>query len=257
MFYTIYQYFQFLSKSNNEHGVHSPFVFKFLTTGIYNFEIRNKKSQFKDYYKTLSQSKQHLKASSLGASSKKIKSSGISVSKLAKIAGSRGTKASLLIKIASYFKPGQILELGTSLGLGTVALQIGNPNAKITSVEGAKEIFHFTKSHLALNGYESIDCIHAEFDKALKKLDTGSYDLIFIDGNHKYQATMKYFHWAINHLNQNGIIIFDDIYWSKEMTKAWKEISGNQNINLSIDFFYLGIIMIRPEQRKQHFILRS
>ena len=99
--------------------------------------------------------------------------------------------------------------------------------------------------------------MHDEFDTALEKLETNTYDLIFIDGNHKYQATMKYFHWAINHLNEDGVIIFDDIYWSKEMTKAWIEISTNDNLNLSIDFFHLGVIMIRPEQRKQHFILRS
>ncbi|WP_372473269.1 hypothetical protein AB4865_10565 [Capnocytophaga sp. ARDL2] len=36
----MWEYLQFLWKSTNEHGVHSPFVFQFLTRGIYDFPLK-------------------------------------------------------------------------------------------------------------------------------------------------------------------------------------------------------------------------
>jgi hypothetical protein len=52
-------------------------------------------------------------------------------------------------------------------------------------------------------------------------------------------------------------MIFDDIYWNKDMEKAWQEIKNNQKVTVSIDLFYFGLIFFRKEQEKQHFILRS
>jgi predicted O-methyltransferase YrrM len=67
---------------------------------------------------------------------------------------------------------------------------------------------------------------------------------------------MRYFSWALKHLNKSGLIIFDDIYWSKDMTKAWREICQAKEVNISMDLFIAGIVMKRPEQKKQHFILK-
>jgi hypothetical protein len=52
------------------------------------------------------------------------------------------------------------------------------------------------------------------------------------------------------------MIIFDDIYWSKDMTKAWSEICASSAINLSMDLFLVGIVMKREEQSKEHFRLK-
>ncbi len=35
MFYRLFSYFKFILKSTNQHGVHSPFVYDFLTKGLY------------------------------------------------------------------------------------------------------------------------------------------------------------------------------------------------------------------------------
>ena len=41
MLFRIFSYLKFLLKSTNEHGVHSPFVFDFVTKGLYNKKIKN------------------------------------------------------------------------------------------------------------------------------------------------------------------------------------------------------------------------
>jgi hypothetical protein len=35
MFFKLFSYFKFLLKSSNQHGVHSPFVYNFVTKGLY------------------------------------------------------------------------------------------------------------------------------------------------------------------------------------------------------------------------------
>ena len=41
----------------------------------------------------------------------------------------------LLYRIAQHYKPEQIIELGTSLGIGTHYLALGNPDAAVITVE--------------------------------------------------------------------------------------------------------------------------
>jgi predicted O-methyltransferase YrrM len=43
-----------------------------------------------------------------------------------------------LFSIINYFKPKNVLELGTSLGLGTTTIALANHDALITTVEGLK-----------------------------------------------------------------------------------------------------------------------
>jgi lysozyme family protein len=43
MFYRLVSYARFLSKSTNHHGVHSPFIYDFVTTVFYNKKKKNQK----------------------------------------------------------------------------------------------------------------------------------------------------------------------------------------------------------------------
>ena len=46
------------------------------------------------------------------------------------------------------------------------------------------------------------------------------------------------------------ILVFDDIYWSKEMRQAWLEICADKRISLTIDLFKMGIVFINPNNSK-------
>jgi len=56
--------------------------------------------------------------------------------------------------------------------------------------------------------------------------------------------------------HNNSIFIFDDIYWSQEMQKAWKEIQQHPEVRVTIDTFYWGLVFFRKEQAKEHFKIR-
>ena len=54
---------------------------------------------------------------------------------MAKHVGLNYKRAKLLIRFTSYFQSKNVLEFGTSLGLGTAAIHLGNPSSKITTLE--------------------------------------------------------------------------------------------------------------------------
>ena len=82
------------------------------------------------------------------------------------------------------------------------------------------------------------------------------YDLIFIDGDHNGERTLKYFEKLLAFTHNDTVIVFDDIYWSKGMTEAWEKIIKNEKVTVSIDTFQWGLVFFRKEQLKQHFIIR-
>ena len=83
-----------------------------------------------------------------------------------------------------------------------------------------------------------------------------SLDLVFFDANHKGIPTLLYFNMCLEKINSQTIFIFDDIYWSKEMTNAWQEIYMHPKVSISIDLFSIGIVFFNPDLKKEHYIVK-
>ncbi|QED37791.1 class I SAM-dependent methyltransferase [Antarcticibacterium arcticum] len=81
-------------------------------------------------------------------------------------------------------------------------------------------------------------------------------DLIYFDGNHQKETTLKYFEMLLPLAHNESVFIFDDIHWSKGMEEAWEEIKSHQRVRVTIDSFFWGIVFFRQEQEKEHFIIR-
>ena len=82
--------------------------------------------------------------------------------------------------------------------------------------------------------------------KLLKEIK--SFDVLYIDGNHSYEATLRYFNLVKEYIKEDTIIVFDDIYWSEGMTKAWLEIKNDSIVSHTIDLFYFGLTFFRKEK---------
>ena len=74
-----------------------------------------------------------------------------------------------------------------------------------------------------------------------------------MDANHRYDATMRYFHLISKRISEKGIIVLDDIHYSKEMGRAWKELSRHQLVYGSVDLFRCGILFFDPALNRQHY----
>jgi predicted O-methyltransferase YrrM len=256
MWYQIIKYLKFLYRSTNQHGVHSPFVYDLVTNCFYDRTNYEDYKSIASYRNELLSNKKKINVIDLGVGSQKITSNERSIAEMAKYAGTTFSRAKLLYRITNYFKPKQILELGTSLGIASYAMLKGYPKCKITTVEGCENIHAFSKYNLLKNNINNIELINKSFDSVIKEVNKKSFDLIFFDGNHQKEATLAYFEALLTTIHNDAVFIFDDIYLTKNMTEAWEEIKSHPKVKVTIDTYYWGFVFFRSEQKKEHFTIR-
>jgi predicted O-methyltransferase YrrM len=254
--FQIIEYIKFLFKSTNQHGVHSPFVYNFVTKCFYNKTKYEAYSNLSEYRTSLLKNKQQIKISDFGTGSRVFKSNLRRIDSIAKTSGSTLKRAQLLYRIVQYFKPQHTLELGTSLGIATQAMALGDSQNKITTIEGCPNISEFTTNQLKAFDIINVTQKTGEFNKVIQALTTNSYDLVFFDGNHNKEATLNYFNLLINKAHNDSVFVFDDIHWSKDMVEAWNSIKTHPKVTISIDTFFWGFVFFRKEQVKENFTIR-
>ncbi|TDO71530.1 methyltransferase family protein [Flavobacterium chryseum] len=259
MLFQIKSYLKFLWHSKNEHAVHSPFVFNLLTKCFYDKKQKPEYSILKNYRKSLLENKNFIEVTDFGAGSKVFKSNRRQISKIAQTAGISPKRAELLFRVSNYFKPSTILEIGTSLGLATSALALGNTNAKVTTLEGCPQTANVAINQLSKFDCNNIENVISEFGSFLvsENLQSTIYNLIYFDGNHSKKATLAYFDLLLPTIDNDSVWIFDDIHWSTEMEEAWEIIKNHKKVTVTIDTFQWGFVFFRREQEKEHFIIRA
>jgi len=254
--YQIIQYIKFLRAATNQHGVHSPFVYNMVTKCFYDPKRHRAYLQLKAYRTALLQTKTCIDITDFGSGSKVFKSSKRSISKMAKTAGTSLKRAKLAYRLTGYFKPSETLELGTSLGIATHALALGHDNSKVTSIEGCPQTHTVAKRQLDSFQIKNVTLINDTFETSLPKLKAKRFDLVFIDGHHNGAATLHYFKELLSTAHNDSLFIFDDIYWSKDMTHAWERIKTHPKVSVTVDTFFWGFVFFRKEQAKEHFKIR-
>jgi len=168
------------------------------------------------------------------------------------------SKGRFLYKLVKHHKPACILELGTSLGLSSLYMSEAAPGAKIITIEGCPETAAIARSNFEKAGKQNISVITGNFDEklqdALRLMPKPG--LLFIDGNHRKEPTVKYFELCLPHLDAGSVVVMDDIHWSAGMEEAWKLIIAKPVVKVSVDLYHMGIIYFREELSKEDFVLR-
>lgn len=254
-----YLNYYYTASNGKGHGTHSPFVFEFIT------KILNDKTSYPEYRKVedlrnkLLNDNRVLNVEDLGAGSAISKTNQRTVASIAKNAAKQKRLVQLLFRMVKFYQPSTILELGTSLGITSSYFSLANPNARVITMEGSKEIANAAQQNFKTLGLKNIELIEGNFDDTLSSVvrDLSSVDFAFIDGNHRQEPTERYFKEILAKTNNDSILVFDDIHWSSEMEAAWETIKGHEEVRCTIDLFFIGIVLFRNEfKEKQDFVIR-
>ncbi len=245
-------------KSKNEHGVHSPFVYELLLSTVYNKKNFYSYATIEKVRNELAYSSENVNCIDLGAGSHFKNNSQKSVRSIVQSAAKPVKYAQLLFRLVNHFQPTTILELGTSLGLSAAYMATANSKSKLITIEGCKEIAAVASRNFKKLELQNIEQHIGNFDEVLPLIlkNTNQLDFVFFDGNHRKEPTLNYFKQCLQKATDQSIFIFDDIYWSPEMTEAWEEIKKNERVTVTLDLFYFGIVFFRKEQVKEHFRIR-
>ncbi len=234
-------------------GVHSPFVFHWLNSVLYERSYFYAYQHLRTIRKNLKNDKTIVDLQGFGTASARK-------TKIKNIANSACTKrkfAELLFRIVNHSKAQNILELGTNLGLTTLHLAKANSQAQIVTLEGEPALHAFATQLFQHEKAQNINAILGDITEtlpqALQLLPT--IDIAFFDANHRYAPTIEYFQKCLPHAHANTLFIFDDIHRSKEMERAWNEIKSNPKIRVTIDIFQMGIAFFNTDLQKEDYIV--
>jgi len=162
----------------------------------------------------------------------------------------------LFYSLAKWSQASHVLEIGTNLGVSGqyfVEAIKANPLATFTTMEGVKRMCEIAELQLSTRSVNNkLQVLHGLYDDSLEQIikSEEEFDLVFIDGNHTYDATIKYFNLLKTQYASNAILIIDDINWSAEMQQAWNVLKNDPLVISSIDLFKLGILFLGPENEK-------
>jgi predicted O-methyltransferase YrrM len=247
------------SLNGRGHGIHSPFLFDFVKN------VLNDKRHFYAYGQVEKLRSQLLEdpvvitIKDFGAGSTVSKTNQRSIASIAKHAAKSRKFAQLLFRMANYYQPKTILELGTSLGISTAYMALGNQQASVITAEGSDAIAAKARQNFQQLGLSNIQQVTGNFDDTLPGIlqSIPQLDFAFLDGNHRLAPTLQYFDQLFPHLHNDSMVILDDIHWSAEMEQAWTTIQQKPGVQVTVDLFFIGIVLFSDQFKvKQHVAIR-
>lgn len=260
-FTLIKKYLQYYVNASNGkgHGVHSPFVYQFIQEVLLDKQKPIDANIIEAKRADLLSNNTSIEVWDRGAGSRQTKQNQRKVKDIAAAALKPKKYAHLLARIVAYFKPENIIEMGTSLGITTCYLARSANGKQVFTMEGAPAVADWAKKTIADLHLQNVQIVEGDFNQTLPELleKMDRVGLAYIDGNHQYIPTMQYFRDLLKKSDENSFFIFDDIHWSEEMEKAWEEIKQDNAVTLTIDLFFIGLVFFRKENKEpMHFTIR-
>lgn len=197
---------------------------------------------------SLLQKEEVIEVLDLGAGSRKNNSNRRKIKEIAKTSVSPDWQCQQLYYMIRHFSPNTILEMGTSLGISSLYMQAAAPKAQLLTLEGSPAIAQRAIQHFQSFQANNIQLLEGEFGQTLPKAvqQLGQLDFAFLDGNHQKAPTLAYFEACLPYVHEDSVLVFDDIYWSKEMKAAWEELKARPEVSFSIDLFWAGLLFFKP-----------
>jgi predicted O-methyltransferase YrrM len=260
-----YLRYYFTAANGRGHGIHSPFVYDLVRKVLCDKSVDPAFAAIEGLRRRLLKDGSVLELEDMGAGSVRGTLRVRGVAEIARHAAKPPQLGRLLFRLARYYRPGVVVELGTSLGLSTAYLAAGAEDAKVWTIEGSAAVAERAARDLAelglarVDGSGRVEVVTGNFDAVLEPLveRVGPVELAFVDGNHRYEPTLRYFDILMRHSGRSSMLIFDDIHWSAEMERAWVEIKADPRVMLTVDLFFVGLVVRRDEFRaKQDFMIR-
>ena len=183
------------------------------------------------------------------------------VCNIAKTSLQSAKNAQIFFRIVNWLShekdaPLKIVELGTNLGITTAYLAMADSRNEVVTFEGSEALLEMAALNWKKLGISNIQVVEGNIDETLYTYAREGVDFVYIDANHRYEATLRYFAYFAQLAHEKTIIVLDDIHYSCEMEAAWKEIGKRADVTTTMDFYDFGLVFFDTHYLKRHYKLR-
>ena len=153
-------------------------------------------------------------------------------------------------------RPLNIVELGTNLGITTAYLAAPDSRNRVTTYEGSKALIEMARLNWKKLGLTNITVVEGNIDQTVSP-QKHSLDLAYIDANHCYEATLRYYEALQKVSHEKTMLIIDDIHHNPDMERAWRAIQQKKEVTSTMDFFDFGLVFFDPHYLRRDYRLRA
>lgn len=245
------------ARHRSGHGIHSPFLYNFIS-GLRNNPPPSVVKEIELVRREMLKTDESLTVTDLGSGSRKMRGSIRRISDIARISSVRRHYGRVLYSLAAMAGGRPVIELGTSIGIGTLYLAKAATSSTVYTMEGCEATAAVAERNFARSGCSNTRLLTGDITELLPSLleQTGPPGVVFVDANHTGEALLQYFEVLISAVDEESVLVLDDIHLSRGMEKAWLKILGSDRITLSVDLLQMGILFFRSGVRRQDFVVK-
>jgi predicted O-methyltransferase YrrM len=256
--FMMYLTYRLRARHRHGRGVHPPFAY-----GIVNGVVHGDGpdlpglSLIEDYRRELLKDTGTVRVEDHGAGSRRVRGDERKIRDLVRHTAISARLGRLLARLVRNLGPDTMIELGTGMGISSLYLAMANPGGKLHTCEGSHAVAGLAEDGFARLGVGNIEVHRGRFSDLLPGLLelTGSGFFIFIDGDHRESNLVSYVSRVMAAGREDLVMVMDDIHWSRGMHRAWKSIISMPEVSLSIELFNAGIVFVKKQIQKDHFVV--
>lgn len=236
------------------YGVHSPFVFNLITKVI---EERCSYYSFNDIELIR---KQLLFRDEVIPCPKRGQTKRIRSRKIGDIVAREAIKpkhGALLFRLANYFKPQNILQVGTSVGLSTLYLTSYATGLRCIALEENPELATVARISWEKAARNPIDLRTGDYRKLLPGAleELGTVDFVFFNALSEQPDNVWLFNECMKQAHEGSVFVFEGIKSNRKMRELWKHIGTLPDVTVTVDLYAMGIVFFNKKLHKRNYIV--
>jgi len=231
-------------------GIHSPFLFRLITTVV---EGKRNNPEYKDFKQLKKEAINFLKETNKPELGNLFSDYSLPLSKSGKLFRKielplRYSKA--VYRLIQYFQPTSIFYFGPSLGVNLIIASHANPKSTVYHIDKDPKFQSFASELIPKANDMSIKYL-VEDPPAMVKAEFS-----FVNYPFDPLISGKIVHKRIDDHGIDDVLIIRGIHESKEMEDCWTELTTSTEVRVTLDLFEIGIALFRKGLQKENFTLK-
>jgi predicted O-methyltransferase YrrM len=163
-------------------------------------------------------------------------------------------QGALLFRLANYFRPKNIVQIGSSVGLSTLYLTSYRQEVRCIALEKTSE--HASIAHWV---YEKgartfVDLRIGDYQTVLPGIleEMKTVDFVFFN-TCREASNASLFDTCVKYAQADTIFVFEGIKKNRTMRKLWKTICRRPEVTVTLDLYSMGIVFFNKKLHKRNY----